>query len=52
MPDRAQITLTVRAAARPLLLSVDGQEELTMRQGDRLEVQRSPRGIRFIHLPD
>lgn len=52
LPDRAHLALTVRAAARPLLLSVDGQEELTVRQGDRLDVHRSPRGVRFIHLPD
>jgi NAD+ kinase len=52
LPDRAGITLTVRVAARPLLLSVDGQEELTLRQGDRLEIRRNPQGVRFIHLPD
>ncbi len=52
LPDSANLTLTVRAAARPLLLSVDGQEELAIRQGDRLAVRRDPRGVQFIHLPD
>jgi NAD+ kinase len=52
LPDRARLTLTVRVAARPLLLSVDGQEELAVRQGDRLDIRRDPHGVRFIHLPD
>lgn len=51
LPDRARLALTITVAARPLLLSVDGQEELTLRQGDRLDIQRSPTSVRFIHLP-
>ena len=52
LPDHARVSLTITSAARPLLLSVDGQEELTLQQGDRLEVQRNPRSVRFIHLPE
>ena len=51
LPDRAHVALTITAAARPLLLSVDGQEELTLRQGDRLLIERSPTPVRFVHLP-
>lgn len=52
LPDASRIALMVRSAARPLLLSVDGQEEMNVRQGDRLEIQRSERTIRFIQLPE
>ena len=52
LPGNANLTLTVRAAAKPLLLSVDGQEELAVREGDQLDIHRSPHGVRFIHLPD
>jgi NAD+ kinase len=51
LPDRAKLALTITSAARPLLLSVDGQEELTLRQGDRLLIERSPTPVRFVHLP-
>ena len=51
-PDRARLALTIRAAAKPLLLSVDGQEERALREGDRLEIARSAACVKFIHLPD
>lgn len=51
LPDRSQLALTVTGAAKPLLLSVDGQEEMQLRQGDRLVVQRSRRNVNLIHLP-
>ncbi|MCS6771446.1 MAG: NAD(+)/NADH kinase [Kiritimatiellae bacterium] len=52
LPDTAQITLIVRSAARPLLLSVDGQEEMSIREGDRITIRRSERNVRFIRLPE
>lgn len=52
LPDRSGIEITVSASTKQLLLSVDGQEELTMAQGDRLVVRRSPRSVRFVSLPD
>lgn len=51
LPDRARLTLSITSAAKPLLLSVDGQEELAVREGDQLDIQRSAAGVRFIHLP-
>lgn len=51
LPDRSRVTITVADASKPLLLSVDGQEELQLEQGDCLIVQRSPRSVSLIHLP-
>lgn len=51
LPDRSRISITVADAAKPLLLSVDGQEELQVQQGDRLVVQRSAHSVAMIHLP-
>lgn len=51
LPDRSRVTITVTGASKPLLLSVDGQEELQLVQGDRLTVQRSRHNISLIHLP-
>lgn len=51
LPDCSQLTITVAGAAKPLLLSVDGQEELQLVQGDQLVVQRSARSVSLIHLP-
>jgi NAD+ kinase len=51
LPDRSRLTITVADASKPLLLSVDGQEELQLEQGDRLTVRRSPRSVGLIHLP-
>lgn len=50
--DHSRLTLSINFAAKPLVLSADGQEELTLRQGDQVDIQRSPRGVRIIHLPD
>ncbi len=52
LPDRARMALTIRAAAKPLLLSVDGQEERALKEGDRLEIARGADCVKFIHLPD
>lgn len=49
--DRSVIAVRVVRAMKELLLSVDGQEEMPVRQGDVLEVRRSLRSVRFIHLP-
>lgn len=51
LPDDGTIAVNVSSADKTLLLSVDGQEGHTLEQGDRLEVSRSPTGVRFIHLP-
>ncbi|OQW96966.1 MAG: hypothetical protein BWK77_03060 [Verrucomicrobia bacterium A1] len=49
--DQSAITVHVAKALGRLVLSVDGQEEPAVEQGDRLEVRRSPQSVRFIHLP-
>jgi NAD+ kinase len=51
LPDDVALTLRVTAAARPLLLAADGQEELRVRQGDSLRVRRSSRVVRLVLLP-
>lgn len=49
--DRSAVRVRVVKAQKKILLSVDGQEERRIGQGDCIEVRRSPRGVRFIHLP-
>ncbi|MFH0954307.1 MAG: NAD(+)/NADH kinase [Verrucomicrobiota bacterium] len=49
--DRSRITVSVVKAQKKLLLSVDGQEECAVQQGDRLEILRCARPARFVHLP-
>lgn len=51
VPDGITLTVRVVKTMKTLLLSVDGQEELDIGQGDCVEVRRSAQGIRFIHLP-
>ncbi|MBW7909483.1 MAG: NAD(+)/NADH kinase [Kiritimatiellae bacterium] len=52
LPDDAKLTLKITVAARPLILSVDGQEKTILRQGDELLIQRHSTNARFIRLPD
>jgi NAD+ kinase len=49
--DRSVVRVRVVRASKKLLLSVDGQEEYAVEQGDSIEVNRSPHAIRFVHLP-
>jgi NAD+ kinase len=48
--DRSVISIRVSQAPKQLLFSLDGQEH-PLGQGDRIEVRRSPRQVRFAHLP-
>ncbi len=51
IPDLCEIV--VRVACRgDLLLCMDGQMDIPLRQGDCVRVRRSKRGIQFAHLPD
>lgn len=52
VPDQRTLTVEVTLTVKDLLLSVDGQEEQAVKQGDRLEIRRSDRGLRLLHLPD
>ncbi len=49
--NRSLVSVRVVETAKKLLLSVDGQEEQSIVAGDRLEIRRSAKGVRFIHLP-
>jgi len=51
IPDQARIDIPVAESSKLLLFAVDGQEQHPLAQGDRLELRRSPRCVRFIHLP-
>jgi NAD+ kinase len=48
--DQSRITVGVVKAVKKLLLSVDGQEGCEVQQGDRLEIQRFAKPVRFVHL--
>ena len=50
--DRRELVIEITRAASSLLLSVDGQEEQSVRPGDRLEIRKAERGVRLIQLPD
>ncbi len=50
--DRSVVVVRGVQTTKELLLSVDGQEELSIKQGDRLEIRRAGNGVRFVHLPD
>lgn len=52
IPDDSVLTVEVAAANKDLILSIDGQEQDRIRQGDHLEIRRHPRRVRFLHLPD
>ncbi len=49
--DQARIAIHVAESSKLLLFAVDGQEQHPLAQGDRIEIQRSPRSVRFVHLP-
>ena len=52
VPDRSDITVHVAECSGELLLSVDGQVDQRLSQGDVVHVTRSPRDVRFALLPD
>ncbi len=52
MPDGSDIVIKVADSAAELLLSVDGQVDRKLTQGDRIRVTRSEKDVRFAHLPD
>jgi NAD+ kinase len=51
VPDASVLEVTVSGSPKELLLSVDGQEEKPVVEGNRLVVRRSPTPVRFIHPP-
>lgn len=52
MPDRSQITIRVDQTDKKLILSIDGQENEPIQQGDRIEIERNPQPVQFLHLPN
>ena len=49
--DSSTISVTISECPKKLLISIDGQEVQPADQGDRLEVSRSSKSVRFVHLP-
>ncbi len=45
------IEVEVAHAAKELILSIDGQDEYQIEQGGRIEIRRSPHGVKFLQLP-
>ncbi len=52
VPDRSGIRIRISDSTEGVRLSVDGQVGRVLRNGDVVEVQRSDRNVRFLHLPD
>lgn len=49
--DGCRISVRIVRTMKKLLLSVDGQEEQEVGQGDQIELSRNAQGVRFVHLP-
>ncbi len=52
VPDQSEIAIKVAESSGELLLSVDGQVDRKLAQGDSIRVTRSPKDVRFALLPD
>ncbi len=52
VPNSSQIEIEVANAAKELILSIDGQDEYRMEQGDRIEIHRSPHQVKFLQLKE
>ncbi len=51
VPSASQIKIELSHAVKELILSIDGQDDYKVQQGDRIEIQRSPSKVRFLQLP-
>jgi NAD+ kinase len=51
LPDEVIVEVTVTASAGKVALTADGQIGQELAQGDRVEIRRASRHVRFIHLP-
>ena len=51
LPDDSVIGIQVTDTPKELILAVDGQESCRVRRSDLIEIERSPRNVRFLHLP-
>ncbi len=50
VPNSSLIEIDVTHAAKELILSIDGQDEYKIEQGDRIEIRRSPHPAKFLQL--
>ena len=51
VPNSSLIEIEVAGAAKELILSIDGQDEYKVAQGDRIEIRRSEHQTMFLQLP-
>lgn len=51
VPDRCRLLLRIDPISKPLVLSVDGRPEPELAPGTELDLLRSPRVVRLVHLP-
>jgi NAD+ kinase len=51
VPDTSEIVIRLDKSSDEVLLLADGQRGEPLLPGDRVVVTRSPRGIRFLHVP-
>ena len=51
VPNSSLIEIEVASAAKELILSIDGQDEYKVKQGDRIAIRRSEHQVRFLQLP-
>jgi NAD+ kinase len=50
VPNDSLIEIDVVHAVKELILSIDGQDEYKVEQGDKIEIRRSPCRVRFLQL--
>jgi NAD+ kinase len=52
VPDSATVAIRLaRESAAAPVVSVDGQDDIPLAFGERVELRRSPRGVTLLHLP-
>lgn len=51
VPDDVEIRISVKQTSKQLLLSVDGQDGLSLAEGDVLVIRKSPVKFNLVHLP-
>jgi len=51
LPDTSAITVTVAEAVEGILLTVDGQVGMDLKEGDVVDVRASDCRVRFMHMP-
>lgn len=52
IPDQCELAIEICETSKKLLLSVDGREEGSLEEGDRLAVRLSPQGVTLLQHPD